>query len=175
MKNPVAYPRMCPACCANVHAATIHHVSKIRYEGRTHDVEIPNLRVGKCLCGEVVFDLDTDRQIDMAFRCQVGLLTAEQIRDGRKRLRLKQAELARAIGVAKATISRWETRTLVQSKAMDKALRAFFHDPHVRALMRLIENDSSIGTGIGGDESHRPGCSTTSPHDAPAAPIKPNR
>ena len=143
--NP--YPRMCPACGKRtVVPATIPHVAKIKYESRVYCVEIPDLKVGQCPCGEVLFDLETDRQIDTAFRQVARLLTPEQILTGRKRLGLKQGELARALDVAKATISRWETCALIQSRAMDKLLRAFFHSDHVRELMRKIDSDSLIGT-----------------------------
>jgi putative zinc finger/helix-turn-helix YgiT family protein len=155
MKEPIPYPRTCPACATRtVLPATIHHVAKIKYEGKIYTVEIPDLKVGQCLCGEVVFDLETDAQIDAAFRRVVKLLTADQIHTGRIQLKLKQGELASALDVAKATISRWETRALIQSRAMDKFLRAYLHDPNFRELMRQIDADSTIGTQAVIGEAH---------------------
>ena len=170
MNKPLDYPRLCPACCKNsVQATKIHHVAKIKYEGKTHEVEIPELKVGACSCGEVLFDLETDKQIDLAFRKIVKLLTAEQIHEGRKRLKMKRRELARQLGVAKGTISRWETRALIQSRAMDKLLRVFLHDPAVRDLLRQIDADSSIGTGAEGHvRVFSPTCGGVVPHPTPA-------
>jgi putative zinc finger/helix-turn-helix YgiT family protein len=156
MKEPLPYPRMCPGCCKRtVQPAAIRHVAKIKYEGKTYSVEIPDLQVGQCPCGEVLFDLETDARIDREFRRVARLLSPRDIRAARTRLGLKQGDLARELGVAKATISRWETRVLIQSRAMDKILRAFFHDSHVRDLMKQIDTDPSIGT-IGESSSSLP-------------------
>jgi putative zinc finger/helix-turn-helix YgiT family protein len=146
---------MCPSCGEiAVQPDFIHHVANVKYDGKSYKVDIPELKIGKCQCGEVVFDIETDEQIDTAFRNVALLLTANQISIGRKRLRLKQVELAKALGVAKTTISRWENRALVQSRAMDKALRAYFHSSHVRSLMDRINYDSSIGVDDPPDEDN---------------------
>jgi putative zinc finger/helix-turn-helix YgiT family protein len=138
---------MCPTCCKKtVQPAAIEHVAEVKYESRAYSVEIPDLRVGKCsACEEVYFDLDTDAQIDTAFRRKLRLLTAEQIRAGRKRLGLKQEELADALGIAKATITRWENRKLIPSRAMNKILKAYFRSKSFRELLVVIDADPSIG------------------------------
>src|SRR5262249_23556003 len=127
MKKSLPFPRMCPTCCKKtVQLATIEHVAEVKYESRTYSVEIPDLKGGKCsACEEIYFDLETDAQIDTAFRRKLRLLTAEQIRAGRKRLGLKQEELADALDIAKATITRWENRKLIPSRAMNKILKAY--------------------------------------------------
>ncbi len=38
-----------------------------------------------------------------------ALLTGDEVRRIRKRLRLTQADLARALGVTRVTVARWET------------------------------------------------------------------
>jgi putative zinc finger/helix-turn-helix YgiT family protein len=138
---------MCPTCCKKtVQSATIEHVAEVKYESRTYSVEIPDLKVGKCsVCGEVYFDLDTDAQIDTVFRRNLRLLTAEQIRAGRKRLGLKQEEIADALGIAKATITRWENRKLIPSRVMNRVLKAYFRSKSFRELLVVIDADSSIG------------------------------
>jgi len=40
--------------------------------------------------------------------------------------------MAELLGVAKETISRWETGALIQSRAMDNLLRLFFESEDVR-------------------------------------------
>ena len=64
----------------------------------------------------------TQREISNAYRKALGLLTGEEIREGRKRLNLTQAELAKTMNVGIASIKRWEGG-LIQSKSMDHALR----------------------------------------------------
>jgi putative zinc finger/helix-turn-helix YgiT family protein len=147
MKKSLPFPRVCPTCCKKtVQPATIEHVAEVKYESRTYSVEIPDLKVGKCsVCEEIYFDLDTDAQIDTAFRRKLRLLTAEQIRAGRKRLGLKQEELADALGIAKATITRWENRKLIPSRVMNKILKAYFRSKSFRELLVAIDADPSMG------------------------------
>ena len=178
---------MCPTCCKKtVQPATITHVAEIKYESRTYSVKIPDLKVGKCPdCGEVYFDLDTDAQIDAAFRGEARLLTPEQILAGRKRLGLKQEQLARALGVAKATINRWENRRLIQSRAMENLLRAYFHSESFRTLLGQIDSNPSIGVvdvdsasvGIKHDEnlSAPVGTAPSPPKDNEDGPLPVNR
>ena len=64
----------------------------------------------------------TQRAISDAYRKAVKLLTGKEIREGRKRLNLTQDALAKRMTVGIASIKRWEGG-LIQSKAMDKALR----------------------------------------------------
>ena len=147
MNKSLPFPRMCPNYCKKaVQPATIEHVAEIKYESRTYSVEIPDLKVGKCsACNEVMFDLDTDAQIDHAFRRKLRLLTAEQIRAGRKRLGLNQEELAAALDIAKATLNRWENRKLIPSRVMNKLLKAYFRSKPFRELLATIDADPSIG------------------------------
>jgi putative zinc finger/helix-turn-helix YgiT family protein len=64
----------------------------------------------------------TQRAISDAYRNAVNLLTGEEIREGRKKLKLSQEALAKRMHVGIASIKRWEGG-LIQTKAMDKALR----------------------------------------------------
>jgi DNA-binding transcriptional regulator YiaG len=86
-----------------------------------------------------------DEQITEAFRMQLRLLNPAQIWKGRKELGLHHYELAERLGVAEATISRWETGTLIQSRAMDNLLRAYFALPEVRAALRGAGQDPNFG------------------------------
>jgi putative zinc finger/helix-turn-helix YgiT family protein len=153
MNKTISYTRMCSKCRKlSIEPAIIPHVAEVKYEGKVHSVEIPSLHVGKCTeCRHILFDLQTDAEIDAAFRRQQKILTAEQILAGRKRLKLKQEVLAQKLGTARATISRWEKRRLVPSRAMDSKLRAYFHSKAFRDLLDQIELDSSIGVIVNDD------------------------
>ncbi len=59
-----------------------------------------------------------------------------------------QQELAARIGVAEATISRWETGTLIPSRAMDNLLRLSFALPAARAALRGAAQDPAFGTEV---------------------------
>ena len=96
----------------------------------------------------------TQRAISDAYRKAVKLLTGKEIREGRKRLNLTQDALAKRMTVGIASIKRWEGG-LIQSKAMDKALRMAlkgqivgdnytgnrpFSIPRIKLVMRQFES-----------------------------------
>ena len=70
----------------------------------------------------------TQRAISDAYRKKMDLLTGEEIRSLRKEKGLTQQDLADLMKVGVASIKRWETG-LIQSKAMDHALRVHLQGP----------------------------------------------
>ncbi len=74
-------------------------------------------------CGELVFDDHADEQISEALRKHLGLLTPEQIRLALRALGMPQKTLAASLGIAEATLSRWMSGGLIQSRAMDNLMR----------------------------------------------------
>ncbi len=132
------FPWRCHACLQKeVYPATIPYTIEVKHDGTLHSVPLPALEVPKCrACGELIFDLRADDQISEALRAQLKLLGPSQIRQARKSLGLKQKELAELLGTAKATICRWETGALIQSRAMDNLLRLFFESEEVRRLLQ---------------------------------------
>jgi putative zinc finger/helix-turn-helix YgiT family protein len=108
-----------------------------KHDGREYTIHIPDLDIPTCRnCGEQLFTVGTDDRIVAALRVQVGLLTPEEIKEGRGRLEMTQQELADQVGIAKETISRWETGGMIQSRAMDNLLRLYFESEEVRTLLR---------------------------------------
>jgi putative zinc finger/helix-turn-helix YgiT family protein len=104
-----------------------------KHDGREYEIRIADLMIPTCRnCGAQTFSVGDDEKIIAALRAQAGLLTAEEIRQQRAELQLSQEELAELLGVARDTISRWETGTLIQSRAMDNLLRLFFESDEVR-------------------------------------------
>jgi putative zinc finger/helix-turn-helix YgiT family protein len=100
-------------------------------------VHIPDLEIPTCRkCGEQVFTVGTDDRIVAALRAQVGLLFPQEMQKRRGQFGMTQQELADQLGVAKETISRWETGGMIQSRAMDNLLRLFFDSEEVRTLLR---------------------------------------
>lgn len=113
------------------------YVGSAKHDGRTYDIEIPKLAIPTCRnCNERVITSTVDDEITAALRVQVGLMTPGEIYDRRNELDLNQQELAAQLGVAKETISRWETGALIQSRAMDNLLRLYFDSAEARTLLK---------------------------------------
>lgn len=118
----------------------------VKHDGRLYDVHIPDLEIPTCQkCGGQVFSSREDDRITEALREQINLLKPEEIRRRRKELELSQQEMAEQIGVAKETISRWESGAVIQSRAMDNLLRLYFKSDEARRLLRdRFEEESNI-------------------------------
>ena len=141
------FPWPCANCLKDeVYPVTMPYTTEVKHDGRTYKLTIPALTIPKCRsCGELVFSNSVDDQIIAALRAEARLLTPEQIKAGRKALGLKSKELAQRLGVATATVSRWEKKMMIQSRAMDNLLRVFFAVPEARAVLRGPEQDAALG------------------------------
>ncbi len=84
---------------------------------------------------EMVLTDAANRRITDTFRDQLGLLKPAQIRSNRETLGLTQKQLAGLLGIAEATLSRWETGGQIQQRSLDKLLRLFFLLPEVRSAL----------------------------------------
>jgi putative zinc finger/helix-turn-helix YgiT family protein len=144
------FPWRCPKCLKKeVYLAHIPYTAEVAHDGRSYTIAIPELHVPRCrACGELVFGSSADDQIMDALRAHVRLLKPQQIRNSRKALGLSQQEMAERLGVAEATISRWETGGLIQSRAMDNLLRAYFALPELRAVLLGSGQDPDLGTTV---------------------------
>jgi putative zinc finger/helix-turn-helix YgiT family protein len=141
------HDEQCPVCLAmSLRHDVISYTAKVKHDGVEHAIAIPALEVPKChSCGELIFDDHVDDQINSALRSHLNLLTPARIRAARKNLHLTQLELAEKLGVAEATISRWETGALIQSRAMDNLMRVYFAVPRVREVLNGKAQDPGLG------------------------------
>jgi len=127
--------------CAECHQRTMNLASvpysvQIDHDGRKYQVAIPDFVVPTCSnCGAVSIDAPAAEIIDAKLREQAGLLKAREIREFRIKLRLDQKELAERLGVAPATLSRWETGAQIQQRSLDRFMRLFFLSEHARRLL----------------------------------------
>ena len=118
---------------------TISYTIQIDHDGRKYQVHIPALSVPKCgNCGAISLDEAADEEIDRAFRKEANLLTPEEIRKGRQLLGYNQQEFADALGVAAATVSRWENGAQIQQRFHNDVIRAFFCIPTFQVFMEQI-------------------------------------
>jgi putative zinc finger/helix-turn-helix YgiT family protein len=131
------FPWQCHHCGEHrVELSTISYDAHVRHDGRLYEFNIPRLEIPVCQeCGERVFSVRVDDQINDALRAHLQLLTPAQIQAALERLGLTQKEAAEKLGIAEATLSRWLTQTQIQSRAMDNLLRVFFAFPQVRQAL----------------------------------------
>ena len=80
-----------------------------------------------------------------ALRERWRLLVPDQIKEGIKAVDLNQQEVAKRLGVAPETISRWVNGVLIQSRAMDNLLRVYFAFPQVQVALRGANQDPDLG------------------------------
>jgi putative zinc finger/helix-turn-helix YgiT family protein len=128
MKQP---PFKCPSCRKQaVYPVPEDYVTTIDHDGRSYAVTVPGLPVLICKdCGNRTLDYDANKKVSRALRVAAGLLQPEEIRSNREQLKLTQKTLAERLGIAEATLSRWETGAQIQQRAFDKLLRVYFNVP----------------------------------------------
>ena len=143
MKNAETHPaKPFPWKCGHCGVRAVHresvpdYTTEIAHDGRPYTVTLSSLEAPCCRhCGTLYLDREANEQISLAFRRQVHLLTPEEIRRSREALGLTQKELASRLGVAEATLSRWETGAQIQQQSLDRLLRLFFGLDVVRAAL----------------------------------------
>jgi putative zinc finger/helix-turn-helix YgiT family protein len=142
------FPWKCAECGARaVMPVTVAYAVDMEYDGRTYPVEVPDLVAPQCSqCRAIVVDDAANRQLSAALRETLGILTPQQIRTNREALGLTQKQLANCLGVADATISRWETGAQIQQRAMDRLLRLFFGFSSVRTALQDDVCLASLGS-----------------------------
>lgn len=144
------FPWKCPTCRErSIVRTVVPYTVDCAHDGRTYQVHIADLTVPCCeKCGDMIFDTPATLRIDQALREQIGLLSPEQIRRNREALGLTQEQLATNLGIAAATISRWESGHQIQQRAMDRLLRLYFAYPNVRSSLSDEAHLSELGAMI---------------------------
>lgn len=97
-------------------ARVSHEIRGIRFEVRD--------KANVCNhCGFVTIPLDRadehGRLVDQTYRRLAGILTAEEIRQARRRLGMSQREFADYLGVGLASVKRWELGVLPDRSSSD--------------------------------------------------------
>ena len=125
----------------------IDYPARINYDGRIVSFLAKDILIPICQnCGDKRFTLDVDDQINAALCAHLGLLTPQQIRAEIERLGLSQKQVAERLGIAEATLSRWVSKQVIQSRAMDNYLRVFFQFPEVRTALAAVSIDAAAAT-----------------------------
>lgn len=144
------YPIRCAECGKKqVMPAIVHHQVQKNHDGRIYDLDIKKLPVTRCqACGEIYFTIASDDAIVAALREKLGLLTPEQIHANIHTLGMQQKQFAERLGVAAETLSRWINGTMIQSRAMDNLLRAYFGSNEVRENLMGKLLDRRFGSSV---------------------------
>jgi putative zinc finger/helix-turn-helix YgiT family protein len=114
----------CPACGTLMR----ERKGRLSYPVNGEKVFVPGALHLRCpKCGEIVLRLDDMRHLRenalALYRKKFGLLSSDEIRSLRERLKLTQGALSRLLHLGGNTISRWEAGRNVQTAAMDILLR----------------------------------------------------
>jgi len=115
----------CPICGKGILKKQVKD-KKFEYKGES--ITIPGYVTHNCdVCGDAIVDNNTLKEsgkILKDFKRKVdGLLTAEEIKNIRKRLNLTQEEMAEILGGGLKSFARYETGQVCQSRGMDNLLR----------------------------------------------------
>lgn len=145
--NARPYPRRCHACReVAVHRAEERRTVEAKYDGTQYTLTVPAFPLSRCArCGATTVGHDSDEAINRALRDHVGLLHPHEIRANRNALGLTQQQLAERLGWAPETVCRAETGAVIQSRAYDRILRAFFHLPVLRYFYEALRTNPSWG------------------------------
>lgn len=134
-------PVKCPRCRERqLNLVTAHYETSVYHDGNEYVVSFPDLVTNSCAaCGNQLVPDASEERLMVALRQRVGLLMPEEIRDNRVGLGLSQELLAAELGATEFELSRWEAGLLIQSRAMDNSLRAFFSLPELRSYLSNSE------------------------------------
>lgn len=140
-------PETCPIC-GNKSLRNQVGEFKSEFEGQdgiSIPLIIPNLNWKHCdNCGEDILDHEATQVVSAAQRSALGLLTAEELKNLRGRLRKSQQQMSELLGIGKKTYCRWESGTHFQSEAFDRYLRLLDLVPsNVRMLESLKKQPAS--------------------------------
>ncbi|MBL7047494.1 MAG: DUF4065 domain-containing protein [Candidatus Marinimicrobia bacterium] len=112
--------------CPNKHGEMIF--TEIKKKAVIRDIPV-RVKVEEYVCETCGFEAGTPeqttiikRKLSDAYREKVGLLSGEQIKELRSKLKLSQQALAKLLGIGIASVKRWETGS-IQNASMDKFLR----------------------------------------------------
>jgi putative zinc finger/helix-turn-helix YgiT family protein len=127
----------CPACAT----AMRERKARLTFPVNGEKVAVPGALHLRCpKCGEIVLRLDDLRHLRERalgiYRQKYGLLSSDEIRSVRERLRLTQSALSKLLHLGGNTLSRWEAGRNVQTAAMDILLRLIRDVPDSLVYLR---------------------------------------
>lgn len=138
----------CPICGeGRLVAKTIEFTATVNdFSGGVREITVPGVLSFECdHCGEQFLDPSSEDSISAAQRRAMGLLSAEEIKALRERLRKTQVEISALLGIGQKTYTRWESGSHFQSESSDRYLRLLIMAPSNADLLSLIARRKASG------------------------------
>lgn len=131
------FPWKCRTCGErSVVPKVVAYVADMEHDGRIYPVSVPNLDVLECdKCRAQELPSESHDRLLEALRYAADLLTPSQITAARESLKLTQKTFATMLGIAPATVSRWESGGQIQQRVMNDFMRAFFDLAELRRYL----------------------------------------
>ena len=130
--------RKCATCREGVLTpTTLDYTAEMEHDGRAYTVTVHNLDVLICdRCRAKVVPDESYARLADELRRQAGLLMPSEISRRREQLGLSQQDFACLLGVAAATVSRWETGAQIPQRVMSDFMQAFFDLPELQEYLK---------------------------------------
>lgn len=138
MKRP--YPWKCHTCRKReVFPGVVDYSTDMEHDGRVYTITAKDLEVLRCqACHTQVLPDEAHAVLARELRRQAGLLQPQEIIANRERLGLNQKDFACLLGVAPATVCRWESGGQIQQRVMNDFMKAFFELDPLREYLRRL-------------------------------------
>jgi putative zinc finger/helix-turn-helix YgiT family protein len=115
---------------------TLDYSMEMDHDGRPYMVEVKGLPLLRCdQCGAKLLPDSSLEIMENELRRMAGLLMPAEITKHRERLSLSQKEFAWLLGIAPATVSRWETGGQIQQRAMNDFMNVVFNVREAREFL----------------------------------------
>ena len=130
--------RKCATCREGaLTPTTLDYTAAMEHDGRSYTVTVPGLEVLICdKCQARALPDGSYESLADELRRQAGLLMPSEIARRREQLGLSQKDLACLLGVAPATVARWETGAQLQQSVLNEFLQALFDVPELQEYLR---------------------------------------
>jgi putative zinc finger/helix-turn-helix YgiT family protein len=131
---------------------TLDYTAEMEHDGRAYTVTVNNLDLFVCdKCQARVLPDASYSRLEDELRRQAGLLMPAEIAERREQLGLSQQDFACLLGVAPATVSRWEAGAQIQPRVLNDFMQAFFDLPELQKYLRRRRGMASAPPRIVGE------------------------
>ncbi len=134
--------RKCMYCRERAVAPTTlpSYTTELDHDGRKYKVVVEDFHVLQCRrCGAIILEDSANERLDDALCAAAGILKPAEIRQNREALGLTRQKLADLLRISMFTLTRWETGSQIQQRAMDTLLRLFFQSGEARRILGAPE------------------------------------
>jgi putative zinc finger/helix-turn-helix YgiT family protein len=130
----------CPLCEKGVLEEVVtDYQTSIRQGDHYKKVTLKNITVERCtFCHEIMLPKDSLEKVESEKHEIRGLLTPEELKKLRKKLRLTQTGMADLLGVGKKSYLRWENGSYQQNVSTDRYIRLIDAIPENVAFLKKL-------------------------------------